>query len=146
MLRSLVVALRSPSPVLLSYAGALLLFVLVSLYSPGFASPSHVSTLIIVASFTGIVAIGQTMVIVGGGIDLSVPWMLNCAAVMTTALTRSDDTAHLWAVPLILVSGAAVGSVNGIGIDTSSIPSSGMCFKRKDSYSAEFHRMASSWR
>ena len=53
--------LRSPSPILLAYAAALLLFALVSLYSPGFANPAHVATLIIIASFTGIVAIGQTI-------------------------------------------------------------------------------------
>lgn len=109
-------------PILLAYAGTLLLFVGVSLYSPGFASPAHIATIIVVASFTGIVAIGQTTVIIGGGIDLSVPWMLNCAAVMTTALTRSDDTALLWAIPLILVSGAAAGAVNGIGIALLRVP------------------------
>jgi ribose transport system permease protein len=48
--------------------------------------------------------------------------MLNCAAVMTTAMTRSDDTALLWAVPLILVSGAAVGSLNGVGIALLRVP------------------------
>ena len=39
MIGRLVRMLRSPSPILLAYAGALLLFMLVSLYSPGFASP-----------------------------------------------------------------------------------------------------------
>ena len=109
-------------PTVLAYIGMLILFVLISLYSPGFASPSHVSTLIVVASFTGIVAIGQTFVIIGGGIDLSVPWMLNCAAVMTTAMTRSDDAALLWAVPLILASGAVVGSLNGVGVALLRVP------------------------
>ena len=122
MLKRLARALRAPSPILLSYAGALLIFVLISLYSPGFASPSHVSTLIVVASFTGIVAIGQTIVIIGGGIDLSVPWMLNCAAVMTTAITRSNDAVLIWAVPLILVSGAAVGAINGLGVALLRVP------------------------
>jgi ribose transport system permease protein len=110
------------NPTMLAYAGALILFTLISLYSPGFASPRHVGTLIVVASFTGIVAIGQTFVIIGGGIDLSVPWMLNCAAVMTTAMTRSNDSALLWAVPLILVSGGAVGALNGAGIALLRVP------------------------
>ena len=109
-------------PTVLAYAGMLLLFLLISLYSPGFASPSHISTLIVVASFTGIVAIGQTIVIIGGGIDLSVPWMLNCAAVMTTAMTRSSDAALLWAVPIILVSGGAVGALNGVGVAFLRVP------------------------
>lgn len=122
MLNRLLAALRSPSTVLLAYAGALVIFVLISLYSPGFASPAHIATLIIVASFTGIVGIGQTTVIIGGGIDLSVPWMLNCAAVATTAFTRSNDVALLWAVPIILVGCACVGALNGVGIALLRVP------------------------
>ena len=79
---------RSFSPML----AALLLFALVSLYSPGFANPAHVATLLTLAAFIGIVAIGQTVVIVGGGIDLSVPWILNSAAILVTALCRMART------------------------------------------------------
>ena len=50
MIGRLIRMLRSPSPILLAYASALLLFTLVSLYSPGFASPAHVITLLIVAA------------------------------------------------------------------------------------------------
>jgi ribose transport system permease protein len=122
MTRWLLDGLKSPSPILLSYVGALAIFAIVSLYSPGFASPSHIATLIVVASFTGIVAIGQTMVIIGGGIDLSVPWLLNCAATATTALTSSHDAALVWAVPMILVGAAAIGSLNGLGIALLRVP------------------------
>ena len=88
-----VARLRSPGPILLSYLGLLVLFVLVSVYSPGFADPNHVTTLLIVAAFTGIVGHRPDVVIIGGGIDLSVPWMLNCAAVLVTALARGQDGA-----------------------------------------------------
>jgi ribose transport system permease protein len=114
--------LRSPSPILLAYAGTLLLFALVSIYSPGFASPSHVGTLIIVASFTGIVAIGQTMVIIGGGIDLSVPWIMNSAAMLVTGFAHGQNLPLLWAIPVILVVGALVGVVNGVGIALLRVP------------------------
>jgi len=114
--------LRSPSPILLAYAAALLLFVLVSLYSPGFANPAHVATLIIIASFTGIVAIGQTTVVIGGGIDLSVPWIMNSAAMLVTGLSHGKDLPLLWVIPLILVCGCAVGIVNGAGIALLRVP------------------------
>ena len=114
---------RTPSPILLAYAGALLLFVLVSLYSPGFAAPAHIGTLIIVASFIGIVAIGQTMVIIGGGIDLSVPWMLNCAAMLVTALTPQQRRgAALGRAADPRLSAALVGAVNGVGIALLRVP------------------------
>lgn len=114
--------LTSPSPILLAYGAALLLFVLVSLYSPGFAQPSNIATLVTLASFIGIVAIGQTMVIVGGGIDLSVPWILNSSAILVTALAHGQNLPLLWIVPLILVLGCAVGVVNGIGIALLRVP------------------------
>ncbi|MEO6394570.1 MAG: ABC transporter permease [Devosia sp.] len=114
--------LISPSPILLAYAAALLLFVLVSFYSPGFANPAHVATLITLAAFIGIAAIGQTIVIVGGGIDLSVPWIMNSAAILATALAHGQDWALLWIAPLILLAGAAVGVVNGIGIALLRVP------------------------
>jgi ribose transport system permease protein len=114
--------LTAPSPILLYYAAAFLLFVLVSLYSPGFAHPSHVATLITVAAFIGIVAIGQTMVIIGGGIDLSVPWIMNSAAILVTALAHGQNWPLLWIVPLVLLIGCAVGVVNGVGIALLRVP------------------------
>ena len=114
--------LRSPGPILLSYTGLVVLFVLISVFSPGFADPNHVTTLLIVAAFTGIAAIGQTIVIVGGGIDLSVPWTLNCAAVLLTALARGQDGPVVWIIPLILLGGVFVGIVNGVGIAILRVP------------------------
>jgi ribose transport system permease protein len=114
--------LRSPGPILLSYTGLVVLFVLISVFSPGFADPNHVTTLLIVAAFTGIAAIGQTIVIVGGGIDLSVPWTLNCAAVLLTALARGQDGPVVWIIPFILLGGVFVGIVNGVGIAILRVP------------------------
>jgi ribose transport system permease protein len=114
--------LKAPSPTLLAYAAALLLFVMVSLYSPGFANPAHVATLVTLAAFIGIVAIGQTVVIIGGGIDLSVPWIMNSAAILVTALAHGQNLPLLWIVPLVLLCGCAVGIINGIGIAFLRVP------------------------
>lgn len=109
-------------PIGLSYAAAFALFALVSLYSPGFASPSHIASLVIVASFIGIVAIGPTMVIIGGGIDLSVPWFMNSAAMMVTGLAHGQNGPLVWVVPLILLAGCIAGAVNGVGIAVLRVP------------------------
>ena len=107
---------------LLAYLGALLLFTLTSLYSPGFAAPSHLRTLAVVSAFTGIVALGQTLVIVGGGIDLSVPWVLNSAAILVTLFAGGANAPLVWAVPVVLAAGALVGAVNGVGIAWLGVP------------------------
>ena len=60
--------------------------------------------------------------IIGGGIDLSVPWTLNCAAVLLTALARGQDGPLIWIIPLILAGGVLIGVINGVGIAIFRVP------------------------
>ena len=113
---------RFLNQIALAYLGTFVLFAAVSAYSPGFASPSHIRTLLVVAAFTGIAALGQTLVIIGGGIDLSVPWTMSCVGMLVTALSRNDSVALVWAMPLILGGGALVGVVNGLGVTKLKVP------------------------
>ena len=114
--------LRPHRATLLAYAGAILLFAVTSAYSPGFAAPSHLRSLVVVSAFTGIVAIGQTLVIIGGGIDLSVPWVLNSAAIVVTLIAGGADGPLVWAVPAVIAGGAMIGAVNAVGIAWAGIP------------------------
>jgi hypothetical protein len=113
---------RRHRAILLAYAGMLVLLLLTNLFSPGFLSPSHLRSIFVLAAFVGIVAIGQTFVIIGGGIDLSVPWVLNCAAVLVTLLAHSQNGPLVWAIPLLLITGALVGAANGLGIALFGVP------------------------
>jgi ribose transport system permease protein len=108
--------------ILLAYLGMVVLLLLTSLFSPGFLSGSHLRSMSVLASFIGIVALGQTLVIIGGGIDLSVPWVLNCAAILMTLVAGGQDGPLLWAIPLILAAGAAVGAINGAGVALFGVP------------------------
>jgi ribose transport system permease protein len=102
--------------ILLAYVGAIVIFAVTSAFSPGFASENHIRVLLIEASFIGIVALGQTFVILGGGIDLTVPWTLNGAAILVSLFADGRNDPLVWAIPLVIALGAAVGVVNGIGI------------------------------
>lgn len=102
--------------ILLAYGGALVLFAATSAFSPGFASTNHVRVLLVQASFIGIVALGQSFVILGGGIDLSVPWTLNGSAILLTLFANGSNAPLLWAIPLLLALGALVGLCNGLGV------------------------------
>ena len=53
--------------------------------------PRNLRSIVVLAAFVGIVALGQTFVIIGGGIDLSVPWVLNSAAILMTLLCGGRD-------------------------------------------------------
>jgi ribose transport system permease protein len=108
--------------IFLAYLGMIALLLLTSLFSPGFLSAGHLRSIAVLAAFVGIVGIGQTFVIIGGGIDLSVPWVLNCAAVLVTLLSKGQDGPLVWAIPLLLAAGAIVGTINGLGIQLFGIP------------------------
>jgi len=59
--------------VLYGFIAAIALFVIGDILKPGFASSSGIQQILEVSSFVGLVAAGQTFVILIGGIDLSVP-------------------------------------------------------------------------
>lgn len=108
--------------ILFAYLGLILLLLLTGVVAPGFLSPTHFRSLAVLAAFIGIVALGQTFVVIGGGIDLSVPWVLNSAAVLMTLLAHGQDAPLVWIAPLLLVGGALVGVVNGLGVGLFGVP------------------------
>ena len=114
--------LRRHRAILLAYAGMIVLLLVTGLIAPGFLAVTHLRSLVVLAAFIGIVALGQTFVIIGGGIDLSVPWVLNCAAVLMTLMADSQNPPLLWIVPLLLAAGALVGVVNGLGVALFGVP------------------------
>ena len=79
--------------ILLAYVGMVVLLLVTALFSPGFLSESNLRSTVVLAAFVGIVALGQTFVIIGGGIDLSIPWVLNSAAILMTLLCGGQDAA-----------------------------------------------------
>src|SRR5262245_18492995 len=108
--------------ILLAYAGMIVLLVATAFFSPGFLSASNLRSTLVLAAFIGIVALGQTFVIIGGGIDLSVPWVLNTAAVLMTLMAGGQDAPLLWVLPAVLFGGALIGLVNGTGVAVFGVP------------------------
>lgn len=108
--------LKRNRSILLAYALAIALFGVATVFSPGFARGSQVENLLVQASFIALVGLGQTFVIIGGNIDLSIPWTLNGAAVLVTTLAAGRDGPLLWIIPLLLVLGVGIGLVNGFGV------------------------------
>jgi ribose transport system permease protein len=82
-----------------------------------FASVDNMLTILRLASVIGVVSIGMTFVITGGGIDLSVGAIVALSSVMasTAGITRwSDDHHWIAMVAMAVVVGAACGLVNGV--------------------------------
>jgi len=105
-----------------AWCAAVLLFVIGNLVRPGFASFESVQAVLVVASFVGMVAAGQTFVILIGGIDLSVPWVLNGAAILLVTTSLGLNGRAALAIALTLGMGALVGLCNGIGVALFGVP------------------------
>lgn len=108
--------------VLAAYCAAVLLFIIGELVHPGFASFASVTAILLVASFVGLVAAGQCFVVLIGGIDLSVPWVLNAAAILLVTSSLGLDSRALYAVGLTLGMGALAGLTNGVGVVWFGVP------------------------
>jgi ribose transport system permease protein len=98
---------------------ALLLVCLVGVITAGerFASVDNAMTILRLASVIGVVSVGMTFVIGGGGIDLSVGAQVALASVWATTLatqTMAADTHWVLMVFSALAVGAGCGLVNGI--------------------------------
>ena len=102
--------------IVLAYCIAIAMFLITTAFTPGFASPTHIKELLIEASFIGIVSLGQTFVIIGGGVDLSIPYVLGASGIIMTILTAGQNGPLVWVIPVLIVLAAIVGLLNGIGI------------------------------
>ncbi|MDA8253543.1 MAG: ABC transporter permease [Rhodospirillales bacterium] len=84
--------------------------------SPGYASAQNMLQLLKLSSFLGIIAVGQTLVILAGGIDLSVAWVLTGAAFAFTTVSQGQASRIVPAILAALAVGAGSGLVNGVGV------------------------------
>ena len=66
--------------------------------------------------------IGQTIAVIGGGIDLSVSAVITVTAIILPLVSFDGDAAGLGAIALALLVAAAIGAVNGLGIGYLGLP------------------------
>ncbi|MBI2242628.1 ABC transporter permease [Nocardioides sp.] len=100
---------------------ALLLICVVGAVSAGdrFTSSDNALTILRLAAGVGVVSIGMTFVIIGGGIDLSVGAIVALASVWSTTVATQqmvEDTHWIAMVGVALLVGAGCGLVNGLVI------------------------------
>jgi ribose/xylose/arabinose/galactoside ABC-type transport system permease subunit len=93
-----------------------------AILSPAFFKFSNILNVLRAAAVLGIVSIGQTLVILGGGIDLSVGAVMGTVAIFISELTGGEDTYVAIAIAACLLIGAVVGWMNGLLITKRNIP------------------------
>ena len=106
-----------------------LLFALLAPFTPGLASPENAGNLLGSLSPLLIVAIGQTIVLIAGGIDLSVTSTIALTSVVG-ALVMNGETGWLKGHPLampagvgaMVLLGAVIGAGNGLAVTKLRMP------------------------
>jgi ribose transport system permease protein len=95
------------------WIAVILLYLVSGLISPGMFQVSQALNILQIAAFLGIVAIGQTLALLVGGIDLSVAGVVTMSNIVVTSLMigRSDTLVPALVVSLLLA--AVVGFLNG---------------------------------
>ncbi|WP_159097923.1 ABC transporter permease [Aminobacter sp. MSH1] len=90
--------------------------------SPGLGGFDQVAAVIVLSSFLIVVAFGQQMVVLIGGLDLSVPSIIMLGGILAYAWSPADGLQlALVFVGVVLITGA-VGAVSGLGVALLGIP------------------------
>ncbi|HTM76269.1 MAG TPA: ABC transporter permease [Devosia sp.] len=108
--------------VLCVFAISVLLILCSRFVSPALGSWSHVNTILLLASFLIVAAFGQGIVIMIGGLDLSIPALITLGGVLATSWVGSESSMSLPLLAGILAICAGVGGVSGLGVTLLRVP------------------------
>jgi ribose transport system permease protein len=89
------------------------LFTIGSLHIEGFASAANIKSMLVFASFLGLACVGQTLVALLGGLDLSIPFVIGSSNVGLLYLMGLGVPSWI-AIIIVLLLGALIGFINGI--------------------------------
>jgi ribose transport system permease protein len=98
-----------------------LLWVILSLATTSFASGNNIANLLRQGSMIAILAVGQTFVIITGGIDLSVGAVVGFATVVAAMMINAGFPVWI-AILVTLLVGVAIGLFHGFGIVKMGLP------------------------
>ena len=91
---------------------ALVLHLVGTVLIAGYSSEFTVRAMLVLASLLGVASIGQTLVVLLGGIDLSTPFVIGFANVVAAQL-YGDGMNFVLVCAIVGVSALAIGAING---------------------------------
>jgi ribose transport system permease protein len=104
------------------FVAAVLACLMLSVVTETFATPQNLFNVTRNFAFVGIVALGMTVVIISGGIDLSVGSVL-CLSAMVLAISMNAGNSLAFSATLAIAASLLVGLINGVLIAYLRIPS-----------------------
>ncbi|MDC0611740.1 ABC transporter permease [Vibrio sp.] len=83
-------------------------------YGEAFSFMRYADRLLVLSAFLAILVLGQGVVVMSGGFDLSVGWSVTTCGVISAMIMQGSDLSLIWTIPIVLLIGAAIGLVNGL--------------------------------
>ncbi|WP_284946536.1 ABC transporter permease [Acidisoma cladoniae] len=103
--------------------GLTILMVLASRWiSPSLGGLHQVAAIIVLSTFLMVVAFGQQMVVLIGGLDLSVPSMLTLGGILTFGWIGPSGLSVIWVLLAVLIVTGLIGALSGVGVALLRIP------------------------
>jgi ribose/xylose/arabinose/galactoside ABC-type transport system permease subunit len=105
------------------WLGLLVLVTIAAALSPGFLNPVNLLNIVRQASVVGIAAVGVTLVMITGGVDLSVGAVIVFGSVLAATIMDGQDANIPLACGVVLLMGVIVGCLNGSIVARWRVPS-----------------------
>lgn len=105
-------AVRRQAPLLVVYALLLIMVIGASLTADRFLTERNIFNVLRQAAFLGVAAIGQTLVVLTGGIDLSVGSLVKLSLLVSALVMDGQPGMTLPAVAVTLLLGALIGAIH----------------------------------
>jgi len=104
------------------YFGFLFIFILFSILSPYFLKSKNISNILVQSSIFAIIAVGQTIVILTGGIELSVGSVVAFTSLSSAFMIVEMDFPIVIGILIALLLSGLIGFTNGVIISYGRVP------------------------
>ena len=91
------------------------LYLVSGILEPNYLQPSHIMSTLVLCCFWGIICIGQTLIILTGGADLSVAYSVTFSACVFAQTTKETGNGWIGFAAAMLV-GVLMGLFKGVGV------------------------------
>lgn len=102
------------SPARMAFIIAAVLYLITVIYTPASFNANAIGSIIMLTLLLSIASAGQTIVLIGGGMDFGVGAVMSSAAILTTTIMNGEDGHFPQLLVTALAMGAVVGLLNGV--------------------------------
>lgn len=112
-MKNIIESIKTVKSVFIGLLILVLIFIAGTILIEGFNSFMNIRSMLMLASFLGFAVIGQTLVALLGGLDLSIPFIIGSANIFLASLFNTDLN-PLISCFIVLTLGGLIGLVNGL--------------------------------